>query len=290
MKIVNLKYTTTADQIQKGCSKFGRIVEVNLIMDKASDRSVGRAYVVFQSPEEASACAEGLHQTCSIDGRELRVHLAAALNTNARDAGANQSLLSQSWTKQQQQQQHEAPLLDISIKCRRCQRVGHMESICDYEELPKPCYICARIGEHDSRDCPMTCICFNCGIPGHASRNCREPHTRGGMGPRRVVCSVCFVSGHHRWQCKAVSDWEIRNKEAFCFVCKDKKHFSCKRIRWDESKYSMTLARHTCFNCGDTGHHGGNCLRPKVETCARNNQITLAEIERAESWQVPNIL
>jgi len=131
----------------------------------------------------------------------------------------------------------------------------------------------------------MTCICFNCGIPGHASRNCREPHTRGGIGnTRRVVCSVCFVSGHHRWQCKAVSDWEIRNKEAFCFVCKDTKHFSCKRIRWDESKYSMTLARYTCFYCGDTGHCGRDCFSPKVETRARNNQIALAEIKSAKSW------
>lgn len=283
MKIINLKFTTTEDLIRKECSRFGNIVEINIIMDKDNpDRSAGRAFVEFENADAAASCAKGLNEiTSSVDGRVWRVSIAAAL-FNKQDNSMKQSLLSQHW-EQQQSQYYNENQVDISLKCRRCHQVGHLEASCSNEELPKPCYICARVGDHDSRDCPMTCVCFSCGVPGHAARNCPEARGVGGAPRRpRVVCGICFASTHHRWKCDARSDWDIRKQEAYCFVCHKVQHFSCKPNRWDESQYSMK--GYSCFNCGQQGHHGGNCLRPKVEACARNTQIALAEIERAESW------
>ncbi len=258
-------------------------MRINIIMEKDDpDRSTGRAFVEFETADAAATCAKELNETASsVDGRIWRVSVAAAL-INKQDNATKQSLLSQHW-EQQQSYHFNEHLVDISLKCRRCLQVGHLEASCQNEETPKPCYICARVGEHDSRECPMTCICFNCGVPGHAARNCPDARGAGGAPRRpRVVCGICFASTHHRWKCNARSDRDIWKQDAYCFVCHKKNHFSCKPCHWDEAEYSMT--RNSCFNCGQQGHHGGSCMRPNLEYCARNNQIAFAEIERAESW------
>ena len=50
-------------------------------------------------------------------------------------------------------------------------------------------------------------------------------------------------------------------------------------IRWTRG-----LDNISCFNCGQQGHHGADCKRPKVSECSRDLSLVQTEIERAEDW------
>ena len=50
----------------------------------------------------------------------------------------------------------------------------------------------------------------------------------------------------------------------------------CSPMRW-----FFGLRGITCFNCGESGHHGSECARPIVDDCARNAEIVLNELDRA---------
>jgi cellular nucleic acid-binding protein len=140
----------------------------------------------------------------------------------------------------------------------------------------KPCALCG-MTDHEQKTCPNNRICFNCGLPGHVSRDCTM---RRGL-PRRIVCGICFQSGHHRLQCRNRSIHDLPPSvlgNAMCMICEERGHFLCKDL-----KFWYELRGRSCFNCGAQGHDGYDCRRPTLYQCVQNPEAAIQEIERAEA-------
>lgn len=219
--------------------------------------NTGRAYVTFADPQSADSCIVGL---TTLDGRPLRVSIAPT-ETAAKRARRSTGSTARYWVR------------DISTKCFRCGQVGHMEASCPNAALPKPCPLCGGFDHFDMRACPKSRVCFRCGVPGHINRECAYRQNL----PKRVVCGICFQSGHHRCSCRRRAT-DAPSHDAVCFVCKQHGHFMCKEMKWFFGLDSVS-----CFNCGRTGHSGYDCDRPGIDMCARDDALADREIERAEA-------
>jgi RNA recognition motif-containing protein len=71
----NLSFNTTEAQLQEAFAAHGAVVEVNLMMDRATGRPRGFGFVTMSSPEEAQKAIEALNGK-SVDGRALTVNVA----------------------------------------------------------------------------------------------------------------------------------------------------------------------------------------------------------------------
>jgi cold-inducible RNA-binding protein len=71
----NLSYQTTENDLQDYFSEAGVVTSVNLMLDKATGRSRGFAFVEFASPEEANKAVEAFHNQ-DFQGRTLTVNVA----------------------------------------------------------------------------------------------------------------------------------------------------------------------------------------------------------------------
>src|ERR1051325_3472793 len=71
----NLSYDITENELQDAFAAFGQVGEVNLIIDKASGRSRGFAFVTMGSPGEAEAAIKAMNGT-NLAGRPLTVNEA----------------------------------------------------------------------------------------------------------------------------------------------------------------------------------------------------------------------
>jgi cold-inducible RNA-binding protein len=73
----NLSYQTGENDLQDYFSQAGAVTSVNLMLDRATGRSRGFAFVEFATPEEASKAVEQFHNK-EFQGRTLTVNVARA--------------------------------------------------------------------------------------------------------------------------------------------------------------------------------------------------------------------
>ena len=71
----NLSYQTVENDLQDYFSEAGVVTSVNLMMDRATGRSRGFAFVEFATLEEANKAVE-LFQGKDFQGRKLTVNIA----------------------------------------------------------------------------------------------------------------------------------------------------------------------------------------------------------------------
>lgn len=71
----NLSFNTTENDLQDTFAAHGTVLEANLMMDRATGRSRGFAFVTMSTPEEAQA-AIGALNGAQLDGRALTVNVA----------------------------------------------------------------------------------------------------------------------------------------------------------------------------------------------------------------------
>jgi cold-inducible RNA-binding protein len=71
----NLSFDTTENDLQDKFAAFGSVNEVSLVMDRATGRSRGFAFVTMATEEGAQAAIQGLANT-DLHGRNLTVNVA----------------------------------------------------------------------------------------------------------------------------------------------------------------------------------------------------------------------
>jgi len=71
----NLSFNTTENDLQDAFAAHGTVVEANLMMDRATGRPRGFAFVTMGSDEEAQKAMTAMNGA-SLDGRALTVNVA----------------------------------------------------------------------------------------------------------------------------------------------------------------------------------------------------------------------
>src|SRR5512146_3332595 len=71
----NLSFNTTENDLQDAFAAHGTVVETNLMMDRATGRPRGFAFVTMGSPEEAQKAIDAMNGK-ELGGRALTVNIA----------------------------------------------------------------------------------------------------------------------------------------------------------------------------------------------------------------------
>ena len=71
----NLSFNLTENDLQDAFAPHGTVVEANLMLDRATGRSRGFAFVTMGTEEEAQKAIDAMNGA-SVDGRNLTVNLA----------------------------------------------------------------------------------------------------------------------------------------------------------------------------------------------------------------------
>jgi cold-inducible RNA-binding protein len=71
----NLSFNTTENDLQDAFAAHGTVLEANLMMDRASGRPRGFAFVTMGSDEEAQKALNAMNGA-NLDGRNLTVNVA----------------------------------------------------------------------------------------------------------------------------------------------------------------------------------------------------------------------
>ena len=71
----NLSFNTTENDLSDAFAPHGSVTEANLMMDRATGRPRGFAFVTMSSAEEAQKAIEALNGA-TLDGRQLTVNVA----------------------------------------------------------------------------------------------------------------------------------------------------------------------------------------------------------------------
>jgi RNA recognition motif-containing protein len=76
----NLSYDATEEKLRHAFESYGKITEVNVIMDRDTGRPRGFAFIEMSSQSEAAAAINGLNGQ-DLDGRTLKVSEARERQT-----------------------------------------------------------------------------------------------------------------------------------------------------------------------------------------------------------------
>src|SRR5258708_962138 len=71
----NLSFNVTENALQDAFAAHGTVVETNLMMDRATGRPRGFAFITMSTPEEAEKAISAMSGS-SLDGRNLTVNTA----------------------------------------------------------------------------------------------------------------------------------------------------------------------------------------------------------------------
>jgi RNA recognition motif-containing protein len=82
----NLSFNTTENDLQDAFAAHGTVVEANLMMDRATGRPRGFAFVTMSTPEEAQKAIAELNGK-QLDGRALTVNVARPREERAPGGG-----------------------------------------------------------------------------------------------------------------------------------------------------------------------------------------------------------
>jgi len=82
----NLSFNTTENDLQDAFAAHGSVVEANLMMDRATGRPRGFAFITMSSAEEAQKAIDALNGS-TLDGRNLTVNEARPKEERAGGGG-----------------------------------------------------------------------------------------------------------------------------------------------------------------------------------------------------------
>jgi RNA recognition motif-containing protein len=83
----NISYQTTDSDLQDLFGQYGAVAEVDIIMDKFTNRPRGFAFVTMASVEDAQRAVENLHGK-ELDGRNITVNEARAKEDRPARSGS----------------------------------------------------------------------------------------------------------------------------------------------------------------------------------------------------------
>ncbi|XP_053713817.1 zinc finger CCHC domain-containing protein 7-like isoform X2 [Synchiropus splendidus] len=128
------------------------------------------------------------------------------------------------------------------VRCRNCDKTGHLSKSCPKPKKMSPCFLCGTSG-HLSSECPNK-HCSNCGLPGHVFNSCSEkPYWH-------KQCHRCGMKGHFFDACPEI--W--RQYHVTTKVGPPVKH--AEENRDHTSGY--------CYNCSRKGHYGHDCVQTRM--------------------------
>ncbi|KAL6973666.1 hypothetical protein U1Q18_027853 [Sarracenia purpurea var. burkii] len=73
--VSGLSFRTTEETLRSAFQNFGRLVEVNLVMDRVANRTRGFAFLRYATEQESKKAIEGMHGKF-LDGRVIFVEVA----------------------------------------------------------------------------------------------------------------------------------------------------------------------------------------------------------------------
>src|SRR5712664_247559 len=85
----NLSFNVTENALQDAFAAHGTVVETNLMMDRATGRPRGFAFITMSTPEEAEKAIAAMNGT-SLDGRNLTVNTAKPREERSGGGGGGQ--------------------------------------------------------------------------------------------------------------------------------------------------------------------------------------------------------
>ncbi|KAI0340864.1 hypothetical protein BDW22DRAFT_1311185, partial [Trametopsis cervina] len=120
------------------------------------------------------------------------------------------------------------------------------------------CLTCGARDEHSTRSCPISKVCFTCGMKGHINRECPNRYSRRGRPEAFEGCDRCGSHRHMSRECPTL--WRI-----YEYVSDAERKAT---LEEREGKASLEIGEggegyigpeDWCYNCGGCGHLGDDC-------------------------------